>query len=236
MSDSRLAKLVIHSYKDREFNTEDKASRFTVPINPETFTKNYKVELDTREGQGSSGSEPVYKSTRPEELKLDFVLDGTATMEGYVEELKNLSVREQLDKFLKCAYNFDGDMHRPRFLIVHWGEDVKFPCVLKNLDLNHSLFNPDGSPLRVKISATFLSHLTPQSRAARDRLQSPDLSHYRQVEAGDRLDWLIYEIYNDPNYLLQIGKVNRLTSLRKLPQGKNLYFPPFEKDQNKQAS
>lgn len=225
----QLAKFVIHSFSDKKFMKEVKDAKFTIPINPESFNKKNIVELDTRRGHGSSGSSPKYKSTAPEEFKIDFVLDGTATLEGYFKEYKKLSVSDQLKKFLNCTYYLDGTIHRPRFLLIFWGKEIKFPCVLSNLDINYTLFNPDGSPLRVKISATFLSYLTDDSRLAKDRLRSADLTHYRKVKQGDRLDLMTFDIYNDTRYLMQIADVNNLSNFRRLTVSQNLNFPPFDK-------
>jgi hypothetical protein len=68
----KLEKLVIISFKDRNFSEEVKDSRFTAPINPESFTKTFKVERDARAAHGSSGRDPRFTSTGPKELKLDF--------------------------------------------------------------------------------------------------------------------------------------------------------------------
>ena len=48
-----LSKLIIHSFDKNDFKVEDKSKLFTTPINPESFTKNYKVELDTAKGMAS---------------------------------------------------------------------------------------------------------------------------------------------------------------------------------------
>lgn len=231
MSDNRLQKLVIRSFANNDFTGEDTERQFTTPINPESFTKNFKVELDTRRGHGNSGTNPGFKSTVPEELKLEFILDGTATMENYVDQYKYMNVHDQLQEFLNCAYNFDGEIHRPRFLIVFWGSEIDFRCVLSNLDLNYTLFNPDGTPLRVKVTATFLNFVARQERLARERKASPDLTHYRKVKQGDRLDLLTFQIYNDPKYLMQVAKANELSSIRKVKPGIELYFPPFDKNE-----
>ncbi len=235
MSDrKKLEKLVIRSYSDRKFRQEDTARKFVVPINPESFTKNLKISADTQRGHGNPGAEVRYRSTLPEELRVEFVLDGTKTMENYggeIKEYKNKPVHDQLDNFLKCAYNMDGAIHRPRFLIVFWGTEINFRCVLSNLDINYTLFEPDGSPLRAKISATFLRHKSREEQVAEAKLASPDLTHYRKVEQGDRLDRLAYLIYNDSKYFLQVGLANSLTSIRRVPVGLNLYFPPFSKNE-----
>lgn len=227
-----LDKLIIQSYATNSFEGEDKSRRFTAPINPETFTNSFKIELEKKRGHGNSGTDPRYISTEPEELRLEFILDGTKTVEGYAPEYKDLPVTEQLQKFLNCAYNLDGDIHRPRFLNILWGQYLNFHCVLSSVDINNTLFNPDGKPLRVKISASFLNYKRSDEQAADQKKSSPDLTHQRKVNEGDRLDLMTYKIYNDPSYFLQIGQVNGLSSLRNIKPGIDLYFPPFDKNVN----
>jgi hypothetical protein len=222
-----LAKLVIHSFEKNDFLKEDKNLLFATPINPETFTKTSHIELDTARGHGQPGTEPKYKSTAPEELKIEFVLDGTASLQGYVEKYKKMEVHDQLKAFTDCVYKYEGKIHRPRFLIVHWGSELRFPCVLSNLDISYSLFKSNGNPLRAKITATFVRYETEEAIAAANRISSPDLTHYRIAKQGDRLDLLTYTIYNDPNYFLQVGKANGLSSVRHLRPATELYFPPF---------
>lgn len=234
MSDNSLRKLVIKSYANRDFTGEDPSRLFTTPINPESFSQTYKVNVDTQTGHGNQGSEARYKSTSPEELRLEFVLDGTKTMEGYGGDNTayiNKPVHDQLADLKKCVYNMDGNIHRPRFLIVHWGSEIDFRCVLSNLELNFNLFQPDGTPLRVKVNATFLAHKSREELEAESRRSSPDLTHYRTVKQGDRLDLMTAGIYNDSKYFLQVAKVNGLSTIRKIKPGNELYFPPFDKNE-----
>jgi len=231
MSD-RPTKLVIHAYTDKEFKNPVKGHElFTVPVNPESFTKTFKVELDARTPHGSSGVDPNFKSTGPQELKVEFLFDGTGTIEGYkgdtTDDGESISVHDQLDNFLRCVYNYDGEIHKPHYLIVFWGSEIKFPCVLSNLEVNHTLFDPTGFPIRIKINAGFMGYYTDKSRAAIARMASPDLTHYQKVKQGDRLDLLTYKIYNDPKYFLEVGYVNGLSSIRNVRSGTNLNFPPL---------
>ncbi|HET9429750.1 MAG TPA: hypothetical protein VFO70_01180, partial [Chitinophagaceae bacterium] len=176
----KLEKLIIYSFEDRNFSDSKTAieaaeRKFTAPVNPESFTKNLKIDLDIRRGHGNNGTDIRFKSTVPEELRLEFILDGTGTIQGYPEEYikkkkpdtigetdpdpatEIMPVHDQLKLFLDCVYNFKGEIHRPRFLMVIWGSEIKFRCVLSNLDVNYTLFKPDGSPLRVKLTANFLN-------------------------------------------------------------------------------
>jgi hypothetical protein len=226
-----LHKLVIHCFTDKDFKNEVKDAMFTAPVNPESFTKNVKVELETRSATGSAGKDPKFKGVGTEELKLDFILDGTGTIEGYFNK-KNLTVSESLAAFLHCVNDYDGKIHRPRFLIIFWGSEIKFSCVLSSADINHTLFDPKGFPLRVKISATFVGYNSPEAEFALKHISSPDLTHYKKVTAGDRLDLLTYRIYNDSKYFLQVARANNLSSTRNIQPGTNISFPPFDKKEN----
>lgn len=231
MEDSgKLIKVLIHAYDDEEFKQKSELSPnpISLPVNPESFTQNFKVELNQQQGQGNQGTNPDYKGTKPEELKLDFVFDGTEIIEGYKYNGDDPSVRSQLDIFMKTVYNMDGEIHRPHFLQVQWGKFI-FPCILSNLDLNYTLFKPNGDPLRVKASTSFLNYVAQKERVARERKKSPDLTHVRLVKAGDRLDLMTYKIYKDSNYVLQVAKANGLSSFREIQPGTELVFPPLEK-------
>ncbi len=229
---NKLEKLIIRSFTDRKFQDEQIASLFVAPINPESFTKSLRVSVDQQKGHGNEGTEIRYRSTAPEQLQLEFILDGTGTMENYsgkTGDYSKVPVTLQLKDFLNCVYTIDGSIHRPNFLIVMWGSEVNFRCVLSNCDINYTLFQADGSPLRVKINATFLRHKSREEILAESKLSSPDLTHYRKVTQGDRLDNLSYTIYNDPGYLTELGYYNGLSTVRKLKPGTQLSFPPLLK-------
>lgn len=227
-----LEKVMIVAYEDRNLKKENHkvTNPFYLPVNPETYSKNLRIETDNRRGQGDHGTDPRYISAPPEELKLDFIFDGTGTIENYrYNDTLDKSVKKQLELFLKVVYHMEGTSHRPNFLRVHWGKYLIFPCVLSSLDINYQLFEPGGDPLRARVSAAFIKYSAPEERSHRERQSSPDLTHLRQTVAGDRLDLMTHGIYNDTKYLLQIAKVNKLNSLRNLKPGQELRFPPIDK-------
>jgi hypothetical protein len=232
MTDGSIEKVQIFAYTDKEFRTPNNSvpQPFYIPINPENYSKTFKIKTDDRRGHGNEGTDPRYESTAPEELKLDFLLDGTEAIEGYrYTDPDKKPVKEQLHLFLETVYRMEEKIHRPNFLKVIWGECLAFACVLSNLDLQYTLFEANGDPLRVKISATFLKCVGDAEIEARSRTCSPDLTHLRTVKAGDRLDLMTYNIYNDARYLLQVAKVNSLSTVRRVKPGAELRFPPLQK-------
>jgi hypothetical protein len=223
-----LMKIVIRAFTDKKLQQPaPRFDTFELPINPETYSQNYKVEYDTRRPQGQQGTDARYKSTAPEELKLEFVFDGTGALEDYRGNA-NEPVAEQVTRFLNTVYFMEGEIHRPKFLKVLWGKLV-FPCLLSNLDINYTLFNPSGTPLRAKLSATFINYIEHEARVARENKKSPDLTRTREVKEGDRLDLMTYRAYGDSRYVMQVAKANGLTSFRNVAAGKTILFPPFDR-------
>ncbi|MDR6568078.1 hypothetical protein SAMN05660461_4901 [Chitinophaga ginsengisegetis] len=229
MTDAKVEKIYILTYSDRLQQQLDKNHKFTIPVNAETYTRSLKVDYDIRREPGSQKTEARFISTIPEELKLDFVLDGTNTIEGY--GYPGMDVQAQVKLLLDTVYYMDGETHRPRFLKVFWGKQIAFPCVMSNLDLNYVLFNADGSPLRVKVSATFLNYRAREANEREQSKASPDLTHHRVFKQGDRLDLFSFKIYQEPKYMLQVARQNNLTSFKRVPVGKEIYFPPFDKSE-----
>ena len=226
----QLIKVLIHAFEDEGFQTRSQLEKnpISLPVNPESFTQNFKVALNQQQGQGNQGTNPDYKGTKPEELKLEFTFDGTQTIDGYAYNSGDHNVKAQLDIFMNAVYNMNGEIHRPHFLCVQWGKFL-FPCILSNLDLNYTLFKPNGDPLRIKASATFLNYIAQKERVARERKESPDLTHVRLVKGGDRLDLMTHRIYKDPKFVTQVARANGLSSFRKINPGVELVFPPLDK-------
>lgn len=224
---TNVAKLVVVAYKDKTYRTRDTIDPYFVPVNPETYSQNYKVEYDLRRGHGNQGTDAKFKSTVPEELQLEFLLDGTGTVQGYYNP-DSETVQQQFTRFKDTVYSMNGNIHRPRFLKVFWGDFV-FPCILTNMDVKYTLFDPEGRPLRAKLNCTFVNYVAQEERVARENKRSPDLTHLREVEEGNRLDLMANEVYNDSQYILQLAKANGLTSFRNLKPGTEIVFPPFDK-------
>ncbi len=224
---TNVAKLVIVAYKDKTYQARDDIPHFYVPVNPESYSQSFKVDYDLRQGHGNQGSDPKFKSTVPEELQLEFLVDGTGTIQGYYNP-KNETVQQQFTRFKDTVYSMNGNIHRPRFLKIFWGDFV-FPCILTKMDARYTLFDPEGKPLRAKLNCTFVNYVAQEERVARENKKSPDLTHVREVEEGNRLDLMANEVYNDSKYVLHLAKANGLTSFRNIRAGTEIVFPPFDK-------
>lgn len=228
-----LTKVKLEAYRDKQFAS--KLGEFHLPINPEQFSQSFKVEYNREQAQGSQRNDPEFKFTRPEELKLDFIFDGTGVVPDDRKPGEfHKDVVAQVQMFLNLVYTMNSETHKPNYLRLLWGdfsfgERNGFDCLLTDLQINYTLFDPQGKPLRAKLSTTFTSYVEQERRVREEGKQSPDVTHRRKVTAGDTLPLMTHRIYGDPSYYLQIAKVNGLANFRRLATNTDLRFPPLEK-------
>ncbi|MCW3464568.1 CIS tube protein [Chitinophaga nivalis] len=220
---ANVEKIVIRPFLNQK---QDKPAGkdFVIPINPESYAQAFKVEAKQKATGGNQGSAPEYKFTNPEQLKLDFTLDNTGTIEGNI--LDGTPVNEQVTQLLETVYKMKGEAHKPPILKIKWGL-YTFDCILANLDISYVLFKPNGEPLRAKVSATFTQYVEPVKRVAKEDKRSPDLTRSIRIADGDTLPLLCYRNYGDPALYTQVAYFNQLTSVRNLHTDDELIFPPL---------
>lgn len=222
-------KIVIRPFLDKKMG-ESAGGDFTIPINPESYAQTFKIGLVPNTTGGNEGSAPQYQLTAPEQLKLDFVLDNTGTIEGNV--LDGTEVATQVKNMLAVIYRMQGKSHRPARLKIQWGQFFTFDCVLASVDVNYVLFRPTGEPLRAKVSANFTQYVEDTKRVAKEDKQSPDLYHSIRVSDGDTLPLLTYKSYGDPFLYQKVAYYNELVSVRALRTDQELAFPPVKESDN----
>jgi hypothetical protein len=222
--DPSAKKLTIYAYSDKRL--EKKTGEFVLPINPEKYEQNFKIDYDAQPAQGGQGVEGRFKSSAPEELQLEFVLDGTGTAYGYAQQGK--TVQKQMEELQKTVYDMEGKIHQPRYLKLVW-KDFTFNCILSQMKVAFTLFDAEGAPLRAKLACTFLNYKETERRVREEGKSSPDLTHLRIVEEQQNLPLLTHAIYGSPHHYLEVARANDLTNLRSIKPGARLVFPPLQK-------
>ena len=214
-----LEKLVILAYTKPDYSGSPMPP-FVSYVNPNEITLSYEIEYDAAQGSGTTNSRMNFKKQKPGDLALTFFIDGTGA------NGKPLDVQQKIEEF-QTVTGYNGDIHRPNYLKVCWGKLQIKRCVLKSASIAYKLFQPDGTPLRAVITATFSDNSDDNTRVAVAQDKSADLTHKRVVKAGDTLPALCTEIYGDPRYYLKVARANELTGFRVLP-GMQILFPPLE--------
>nr|WP_294924170.1 LysM peptidoglycan-binding domain-containing protein [uncultured Flavobacterium sp.] len=221
-----LEKLKVVAYSDPEFNTKIADGEFSTLMNPEKYTYHYKIETDETQASGTSTVSPKFNKKLPENLELDFVFDRSGVINGYASS--DDGIIDDIEKFKKVILDYNGDEHKPNYLIISWGT-LLFKGALTEMNVEFKLFKPDGTPIRAVAKAKFQGFVEDNLRAARENNKSPDLTHYRTVKAGDTLPLMSFHIYGDSKYYLEVAKVNNIINFRKLKTGQKIFFPPLQK-------
>jgi hypothetical protein len=224
----KLEKMLILAYdsaKDAEDGgLKEAKERFEALINPETYTMEYKVKTSNAQGQGTSGAQPKFEYTMPEELTFDFLFDNTGLIDGKPQPD---GVFDGVDTFRKILIEYRGTSHEPYHLKLVWGNLI-FKGRAVEVGITYKLFNPDGQPIRAVVRVKFKGSVEEQKRAALEFRQSPDLTHQRTVMPGDTLPFLCFQIYGDPRHYLDVAAFNQLDNFRSLAVGQSILFPPLQ--------
>ena len=216
-----LERLIIQAYEQPDY-ADSPVRTFEAYVNPNEITLAYEMEYDAAQGSGTTGSRMDFKKVKPGDMSLNFFLDGTGANGVKID------VQEQVEKF-QTVTGYNGDIHRPNYLLVAWGTIQVKRCVLKSASIAYKLFKADGTPLRATIAATFVDAVADQTRVALSQDSSPDLTHVRVLRAGDTLAALCAQIYGDPALYLKVARANNLDGVRHLPAGTRVRFPPLRK-------
>jgi hypothetical protein len=218
---SQLEKLYILSYSDPGYNTVT-GPPFYALINPETYSYKYKIEFCETQAPGTSGVALKFNKMPPQEFNFDFLFDGTGVISSNI-----VPVADQLDSFRQKILQYQGEIHRPYYLKIHWGT-LLFKGVLTAMDIEFKLFQPDGSPLRAVAKCSFKGTVEENLRVAQENPMSPDITHERIVNAGDKLPVMTKKIYNDKKYYIDVATYNELDGFRNIETGTKIFFPPTE--------
>lgn len=212
-----LQKLTITAYSDAKYAAE--VGSYGLQINPENYTHNHSTGYNPAKSTDTAGTTTKYDTIEPETLSFSFHLDGT----GVVSDLK---LSDSIKQFKKLAYGYNGDIHSPNYLLLVWGS-LSFKCRLTKLDVEYTLFDPDGMPLRAKLTPSFQQFLSPDDLAKLSRKNSPDMTHLRYAAAGDNLPSMCQRIYGNSRHYLMVANQNGLTDFRDLQPGQPIVFPPL---------
>jgi hypothetical protein len=210
---------------------------FKAMINPESFTYRHGISYEEPKAQGALPSVGDFSKYAPEEVDFSLLLDGTGFMASVKRDPKSgaaqsvsaepvLSVEKRIKQLKSVVFTFDGSVHRPNIVCLVWGNFTLYCCLTK-IEIQYTLFNQQGEPLRAKVDLAFKGYLTKREESLRANKSSPDLTHIVEVKAGDTLPLLCQRIYQDGSYCPEVARANNLTSFRYLKPGTKLIFPPL---------
>jgi hypothetical protein len=222
MPGASLQLLKMTGYTDENFKSPVDFDPYQVMINPESVSWGRSIEYNEQQPPDSSSPSQKYKSTPSEKLSFEFIIDCT----GIVDPDRTF-MGQEIANLENVIYSYNGTIHRPNFVKIVWGEGISFNGLLTSFDTSFTLFAPDGSPLRAKVSLAFSEYIAPETVATQDGDESPDMTHIVDVVQDMNLPQLCQKVWNDSSYYVQVAKFNGLNKFRSLKGISRLVFPPI---------
>lgn len=218
-----LIKLTIIPFGDEYYSDLLKdVGTFSVQINPENFAHGHSTEYSPIDSSDTAGTPTAYSKINPETVSFSFYLDGT----GVLGAASIGSVSSAIENFKRVAYKYNGNINSPNYLMLIWG-DFLFKCRLISLDVDYTLFDTFGIPLRAMLKPSFQQFLSIGDLAKQAAKNSPDMTHLRMALVGDTLPLMCQRIYGDSDYYMMVANYNGLTQFRDLQPGQKIVFPPL---------
>jgi len=219
-----LVKLLIQGYSEPTA-TSGLVGSISAVINPETYTLSYNITYEQAKTLGASAPTEIFTRMSSGDFDLELLADGT----GVVPLPTGVSnVDDYIQQMMDIVYDYQGDVHRPNYLRITWGEQV-FTGVCKNITVKYTLFTPGGAALRALVKLKLSESVPLSTKTQQARRSSPDLTHMRTVKAGDTLPLMTYRIYGEAFHYMEVARVNGLNSIHAIKPGDELYFPPLKK-------
>ncbi len=215
--------------KARLENREKKSQYVEFQFNPDTiaFTKSAKWR-EQRTQAGENGPVQQFEGTDAITLSLDLLLDdaeeGTSRVPDAVNLLASWTNPTEASKKDKAP-------EAPE-LVFSWGQfkigqTGDFSCHLMSVNVNFTMFRPNGVPVRAKVKVELKST---KKIAWRQNPTSGGLRPQRRhvLQRGDRLGVIANREYGDAGYWRQIADFNGLQDPFNLPIGRQILLPALD--------
>jgi len=135
---------------------------------------------------------------------------------------------------LEQLLHFQKELHRPPRVLFSWGSGFgsgegkinSGRFFVSRLEVNYTMFLPDGTPVRATAKLTLTEDIDPKKDTKKN---SPDVAKVHLVQRGDTLQGIAYKEYDSPAEWRRIAEANSIDDPSELQPGTRLLVPPILK-------
>ena len=219
-----MEKLKLLAYTDEKYSVQHE-EKLTMQMNPNSMKFGKGIVYRENKELGATSGTNTFERYKPETLSFDFEIDCTGIVEGTVKSDRVYSKVQTLENTL---YTYNSEGHRPSYVMILYGE-LLFKGQLKSMNVDYTLFNAHGIPLRVKVSLEFNGFRGSEEEKKKYSKLSPDMSRLIVLKEGETLAALCHKIYGDSLLVRDVARFNNLNGFRNILHGTELLFPPLKK-------
>jgi len=194
-------------------------------FNPSEYTLSKQNQWELGPAKGKNIPKVKFTQGGAETLRLQLFFD------TYAEKL---DVRGHTDKLWKMMLvatdkkNQRNEKGEPPRVAFCWGK-FYFEAVIVSISQKFTLFLNDGTPVRTTVDVTFQQVEDKQEHHGQNPTSGggPAIRTH-VVKAGERLDLIAYQVYEDASQWRLIAQANGILNPLRLKEGQQLIIPPLE--------
>jgi hypothetical protein len=199
-------------------------------FNPKEYSLARQNTWNVKPVPGAGLPSAQFGGSQPHKLNIDLLFDDTDSHQGDVRTItgKLLDMMEVNPRFGTGEKNNS----RPPMIEFGWGSVLTFKAVCDSLNIQYTLFKPDGTPIRAlaKLGLTQVKEATAKPSGGGTKRQNPTttgiagLRSYT-VRDGDSLQSIAYASYGDATKWRVIADANGIDDPIVLRRGSQLAIP-----------
>jgi nucleoid-associated protein YgaU len=208
---------------------------YPVQYNPSELSLEKNVQLGEITIPGLDAPLQQFVYGQAEKLTVELFFDTTEDGMG----ANATSVTTETDQIYKLV-KVESDSHAPPVVTFIWNEHFSgdtltagsgnqlrnsFTGVVESIRQQFLLFSPEGVPLRAKINLVLREYRTLEEQLNQLRLNSPERTHSRLLQAGESLSTVAGKYYQRPGDWRTIAIENDIEDPRRLTPGTVLSIP-----------
>jgi nucleoid-associated protein YgaU len=191
-------------------------------FNPYEYTVSKSNTYSEKPKKNTDTAHAEFSKSGPQTLKLVLFFDTYETGKDVSQETRKLW-RFMMTKEQKPKHK--GDKEEPPQVAFEWGV-FKFVAFITNMTQQFTLFTKDGTPVRAKVDATFTQFVDVEDYKPTNPTSGSQTSErIWRVTAGDRLDTIAAEVYDDATKWRLIAEHNRIVNPLAVRPGQLLRVP-----------
>jgi nucleoid-associated protein YgaU len=201
------------------------SDRVAVMFNPEEYTQTRENNFAAIGVPGLSAPIVQFVHGNQQTLEMELFLDsyeahksGNRTLNKAGDDVRKLA------RLVTDLMNIDRTTHAPPVLLFTWAS-LSFTCVLTRATQKFIMFQPDGTPVRARLTVTFSQYSNADLEAKEVKRETADYTKVHVVAQGDTLATIAYACYGNARLWRPIALRNRIDDPRHLEIGVPLAVP-----------
>lgn len=177
---------------------------------------------------GASLPAPQFSGGHARELTLNLLFDADPSSGDVTSATDALFAMMEVNSSLASGRT---NQARPPSITFAWGTFTSFKAVCSRLNVQFTMFKPDGTPIRATAALTLIQvEKDPRSgqgtpAAAQNPTTRAERMRVHIIRAGDSLQSIAYAHYGDPNRWRTIARENGIDDPLNLERGAELSVP-----------